>query len=222
MSRGTAGETIRLHGPWGRYLRDVRFRAGVSLYAGLFINLLYIALKLISGIYYRSMWFISLAVMRFLLIRRVGAQGKASEWRRYRLCGIMLPLMNQALCGIVVFMVHQDKGFDYPGLLIYAMALYAFYAVITAAVNVVRIRRHKSPVLSAAKAINLVAAMVSVLSLETAMLARFGAGDSPAFRRIMTAATGGGVCTLAIAMAVFMIARANQNLKRIRSGDPQA
>lgn len=51
-----------------------------------------------------------------------------------------------------------------------SLAAYSFYAAIFAVVNVVKFRRHGSPVLSAAKAINLVAVMVSILSLETAML----------------------------------------------------
>lgn len=205
-----------------RFFSDVRFRTGISLYQGFFINLLYIAMKLVSGIYYHSTWFISLAiyyvllaVMRFLLIRRLSVQDKTAELRRYRLCGFILLFMNQALAGIVIFMVHQNRGFDYPGLLIYAMAVYAFYAVITAVINIVKTRRHKSPILSAAKAINLVAAMVSILSLETAMLAQFGGDDDPLFRKVMTGATGGGVCTIVIGMAIYMIWQANRNLKKL-------
>lgn len=205
-----------------RFLTDVRFREGTFLYKGFFINLLYIIMKLVSGIVYRSPWFIALAVyyillavMRFLLVRRMNAQDMFLEWRRYRLCGIMLFLMNQALAGIVVFVVQQNKGFDYPGFLIYAMAAYAFYAIITASVNLFKARRHQSPVISAAKAINLVAAMVSILSLETALLAQFGGDDDPLFRQVMTGATGGAVCTIVIGMGIYMICRANKNLKRI-------
>ncbi len=203
-----------------KYLTDVRFRTGVSLYQGFFINLLYIVMKLASGIVYRSTWFIALAVyyillavMRFLLVRRLNVQDEASELRRYRLCGIMLLFMNQALTGIVVFMVQQNRGFAYPGLLIYAMAAYSFYAVTIAVINIVKTRKHKSPILSAAKAINLVAAMVSILSLETAMLAQFGGDDDPKFRQVMTGATGGSICTIVIGMAIYMIWRANKNLK---------
>ena len=207
-----------------KFLTDARFRAGVSLYQGFFINLLYIIVKLVSGIVYRSAWFIALAVyyillavMRFLLVRRLNTQDEAAELRRYRLCGIMLLFMNQALTGIVVFIVRQNQGFAYPGLLIYAMAAYSFYAVTIAIVNIVKTRRHKSPILSASKAINLVAAMVSILSLETAMLAQFGGNDDPMFRQVMTGATGGGVCTIVIGMAIYMIWRANKNLKQKES-----
>ena len=211
-----------------KFLTDIRFRTWVSLGQGLLINILYIVMKLVSGIYYRSVWLISLAgyymllaLLRSLLVRHVNVRDEAVEFRRYRLCGFILLIMNQALTGIVIFMVHQNKGFDYPGLLIYAMAFYAFYAVITATVNVVKTRRHQSPILSAAKAINLVAALVSILSLTTAMLAQFGGDDDPAFRKTMTGAVGGGVCTIVIGMAIYMIWRANRNLKKLQINNSQ-
>ena len=221
-----------------RFLSDVRFRTEVSLYQGLFINLLYIAMKMYSGIYYRSVWFISLAVyyillavMRFLLLYRgkwkkdipekSGKTAMEIEIHRYRLCGIMLLIMNQALAGIVAFIVHQNKGFEYPGVLIYAMASYSFYSVITAVIKLVRFRKHGSPILSAAKVINLVAAMVSILSLETAMLAQFGGNDDPVFRKVMTAATGGGVCTIVIGMAIFMIWKSTIQMKERKSNNRQ-
>lgn len=209
-----------------RYVEDVKFRTEVSLGIGLTINLLYIAMKLVSGVYYRSAWFIALAVyyallaaMRFLLLcRKRRPEGNARqelELRRYRLCGCVLLLMNLALSGIVVFMVRYDRGYEYPGTLIYAMAAYSFYAVISAAINVIKFRRHGSPVLSAAKAISLAAALVSILSLETAMLAQFGSEDDPLFRKVMTGATGGGVCAIILGMALFMIAKASRQLKQI-------
>ncbi len=49
-------------------------------------------------------------------------------------------------------------------------------AVITSVINVVKFRKYGSPIMSAAKVINLTAALVSMLSLETAMLAQLG-GD---------------------------------------------
>lgn len=209
-----------------RYLSDVGFRSEVSLYGGLLINLLYIAMKLFFGIRYRSAWFISLAVyymflavMRFLLLHYMGkvpiGQNIASEFRRYRACGLVLLLMNQALVGIIVYIVHKNQGFSYPGLLIYAMATYAFYTIITAVINVVKSRKHGSPILSAAKAVNLTAALVSMLSLETAMLAQFGDDDS-AFRQVMTASSGGVISLIVLGMAVYMIVRAGRELKKCK------
>lgn len=212
------------------YLEEPVFRAKAALYQGLFINFAYAGFKLFSGIYYRSLWFGALAgyyaflaVMRFLLLHHVRkeknlGENKLSEWHRYRLCGVILLFMNQALVGIIVLVVHQNSGFEYPGMLIYVMAMYAFYAVIIAVRNVVKFRKYGSPVLSAAKTINLTAAAVSMLSLETAMLTQFGAAEDADFRQIMTGATGAGVSLIVLSMAVYMIVHATKQMKQEKQG----
>lgn len=207
-----------------RLLGDAIFRSEITLHGGLFINLLYAALNLFSGIRYRSTWFVALAcyyallsAMRAVLVRYVHrkplGQDIPTEFRRYRACGIILLLMNQALVGIIVYMVSQNRGFSYPGFMIYAMAMYTFYITISAIINVIKYRRQGSPVLSAAKAISLTAALVSMLSLETAMLARFGS-DEPEFRRIMLGISGGVACAIVLAMAIYMLARSTMQLKK--------
>ena len=212
-----------------RLLGDAVFRSEITLHGGLIVNILYAALNLISGIRYRSTWFIALAfyyallsVMRAVLVRyvhrRAVGQDIPAELMRYRACGIILLLMNQALVGIIVYMVTQDRGFSYPGLMIYAMAMYAFYITITATINVVKFRKRGSPLLSAAKVISLTAALVSMLSLETAMLARFGS-DDPEFRRIRLAASGGVVCAVVLTMAVYMSAISTKKLKKLRNNN---
>lgn len=211
--------------PWvGKYFREDIFRAEASLYQGFLINILYAGIKLFSGILYKSVWFVTLAVYYILLALmrasllhyvRKGGKDKTSEWRRYRLCGIILLFMNIALAGIIILVVYKNSGFEYPGALIYVMAMYAFYATIMAVRNVVKFRRYGSPVMSAAKAISLTAALVSMLSLETAMLTQFGAANDPMFRRIMTASTGAGISIIVLWMAVFMIVRSTKRMKHI-------
>lgn len=212
-----------------KYFTEAAFRTETSLYTGFFINLLYAGIKLFSGIYYKSIWFgalafyyILLALMRFSLLHQVrkkeNGKDKVPEWHRYRLCGIILLFMNVALVGIIVFVVHLNSGFEYPGMLIYVMAMYTFYAAITAVVNVVKFRKYGSPVLSAAKVINLTAALVSMLSLETAMLTQFGAAEDAGFRQIMTASTGAGISILVLGMAAYMIAHATKMIKKSNGG----
>lgn len=55
--------------------------------------------------------------------------------------------------GITILVVSKNSGFTYPGMLIYLMALYTFYAVISAVMNVIKFRKYGSPVMSAAKVI---------------------------------------------------------------------
>ena len=212
-----------------RYLTDLPFRIQVSLYSSLGINLLYAVMKLFFGAYYRSVWlgtfgvyYTLLTIMRFLLLRHLSRNDlgavPVSEWKRYRLCGVILIPMTVALSGVVVLMYEKNEGFQYPGYLIYVVALYAFYATIAAAVRLVKYRKYQSPVIMAAKVISLASALVSILSLETAMLSQFGGSDDMAFRQLMIAATGAGVCAIILGIAVYMMIHAAKQLNQLPPG----
>lgn len=209
-----------------RLLKENTFRTQAALYPGFFINVIYVIWKLSFGIYYKSAWFISLALyyfvlawMRLSLIRpfsvKEGEIRKKAELKRYRLCGASLLVINIALSGIVVLAVKKENGFTYPGYMIYVMAMYAFYSVITAVINLVKYRKYGSPVLSAAKVISLTTAMVSMFSLESAMLAQFADASQTAFKKIMTECTGGVICVMVIGMAVYMIFRSTKEIRKI-------
>lgn len=92
---------------------------------------------------------------------------------------MILMTLNLTLSGTVLMIIHQNKGYEYHGMLIYVVAMYTFYVAIHAVISVIKYRKHQSPVMSTAKIISLSAALVSMLSLETAMLAqwcRYGRG----------------------------------------------
>lgn len=212
-------------------MTDAVFRTHLSLYASLGINLLYVATNLFTGIWYRSVWtitlaayYIILAVMRFLLLRFVGRVGigkdRVKELKRSRLCGIILMTVNLALSGVVLLVIVQNKGFEYAGILIYVMAMYAFYVTTHSVINIFKYRKYNSPVMSTAKSISLAAALVSMLSLETAMLSQFGVEKTtPHFDQIMVGATGAGVCVIVVTMSVYTIFRTSRELKKIRFND---
>lgn len=216
-----------------KYMTDAAYRIHLSLYVSLGINLLYVAINLFAGIWYRSVWsitlaayYIILAVMRFLLLRFSGKIGigndRVKELKRSRLCGIILMTVNLALSGVVVLVILQNKGFEYNGLLIYVMATYTFYVTVNSIINIFKYRKYNSPVMSAAKSISLAAALVSMLSLETAMLSQFGAENTtPHFNQIMVGATGAGVCTIVVTISVYTIARTNKELKKMRVNNSQ-
>ena len=208
-----------------KFVRESTYRTELALYPGFCINVIYVIFKTSLGIYYRSAWFLSLgvyylalAIMRFLLIHymrfRKKTADKKDELRRYRTCGYMLFLINAALVGITILAVQKKAGFHYPGYLIYVMAMYAFYSVAMAVINLIKYRKYGSPVMSAAKVINMSTALVSIFSLETAMLAQFGQENDEQFRLIMTSLTGAGVSLIVIGMAVFMIIKSSILLKR--------
>lgn len=200
------------------YLDSHLFRARLSLYQGMAVNFLYTAFRAVTGVRYGSVWFLSIAVYHFLLgsfraylairYRRVpvGEAAFPYEVRSYKTVGWLLLLLNIPMSGMVALMVKEDSGFQYPGGVIYLSALYTFYMAAMSAVNLIKFRRLNSPILLAGKILHLVSTAMSVLGLQTAMIARFGEEDS-GFRQIMNTITGVGVCTLAIGAGVFMIGK---------------
>lgn len=213
-----------------RYMTNIAFKLRVSLYISLMINLAYSAFKLVTGILYSSFWlgavavyYILLSLLRFILLsyirRDEEKQGILYEWQKYRICGVLLLILNLSLAGIVFQMVWQNKGYMYPGVLIFVVAAYTFYIVTISIIDTVRYRKYNSPVLSASKAIRLVAALVSLLSLETAMLVQFG--ENEVFRRRMTAITGAGVCSMVLSISIYMIIKASLEIKRLQINDLQ-
>ena len=215
--------------PYGnRYMTDVEFKNHVSLYCSLTVNLLYVAINIFSAGYYRSAWFAILAgyytilaVMRFLLVRyikknRIG-ENRLMELKCSRLCAGILTTLNLVLVGAVLMILFQNRGFNYHGILIYVMAMYTFYVTITAIRDLIRYRKYNNPVLSTSKVIKMAAALVSMLSLETAMFSQFGAEMTLQNQRIMIALTGAGVSIVVITMAVYIIVRSTKEIREISS-----
>ncbi|MGN1000227.1 MAG: hypothetical protein ACI4PO_11810 [Faecousia sp.] len=212
-----------------RYLTSRTFRSQITLYLSLGINLLYVLTNLWSWHLSRSMWFVVLAVyyvimalMRGLLAgflrKHKPGERIAGEWKRARVCACVLLLVNLSLSAAVLMILYRSKGYQYPGMMIYVMALYTFYAVIHAAVELVRYRSLGSPILSTAKAVSLSAALVSLLNLETAMFAQFGADMPPEDQRLMIILTGAGVSLAIVTMSAGLIVRSHQNLRSISHG----
>lgn len=209
-----------------RYMTDAAFKTHIKLYASLAINLLYVAVNLLSWFLYRSMWFVVLgayytilAVMRFLLVRyvRVNQIGKnrLGELQRAKLCSYILLLLNFVLTGAVMMILYQNKGYDYHGILIYVMASYTFYITVHAIVDLIKYRKYQSPVMTTSKIIALSAALVSMLNLETAMFSQFGGDMSAADKWLMIALTGAGVSIAVIVMSVVMIIKSSNEIKEL-------
>ena len=204
-----------------RWLADPRFRVRIGLLLSFFINLCYAGMRMVYGAVYASGWevavgiyYLLLSVLRFYLMRKVSPGGGRyrEELRVYRVTGWLLMGLNLALTGVSAQIVLDGRGYDYPGTLIYAAAAYSFYSLTIAIINVVKYRKFHSPVLSAAKAVGLTCALMSIFSLETAMLAQFG-GETR-FQQLMTAGTAVAVCAIVLAMAAYMVVSAGRKLKK--------
>ena len=213
-----------------RYMTDRAFRTKVSLYLSLGISLVYVGINLWSWHFSRSWWFVVLAVyyvimsvMRFLLVRYVRIQKIGTsilgEWKRSRSCAYILLLINVSLSGAVLMILYQNRGYDYPGIMIYVMAVYTFYALTHAIVELVKYRSLASPILAAAKTVSLSGALVSLLNLETAMFAQFGGDMSIENQQIFIILTGAGVSIVVVFLSVMLIIKATKAIRREKNGE---
>lgn len=210
-----------------RYLADTALQVNISLYGSLIINTAYAVLQLGLGFYHHTVWYyflagyyIVLSIMRFFLLKHTRAhkagENKKQELLLYRLCGMLLLLMNMALSGIIFYIVVQGRTFIHHEITTIAMAAYTFTALTLAIINVVKYRKYESPAYSAAKVISLAAALVSVITLESTMLTTFGEVGQETFRLTMTAITGFFITLLILAIAIYMIVISTKQIRALK------
>lgn len=210
------------------YTSDVRLRMNLSLMGSLVFNAVYATFQLGLGIWHHSVWFYAmagyyllLAMMRLLLVRYTGSheagEQQEIEWKKYRLCGVFLMMITFALSVFITYFIWNIRVFRHHEITTITMATYTFAALGLAIANAVRYKRYQSPVYSAAKAISLASAVVSVLTLENTMLTVFGQGKDEVFRQYMLGASGVTVIFIVQGIAVHMIRKAGKNLRAIHN-----
>ena len=204
-------------------------RSFIFAVPGFAVNCLFTLFNAFIGVMAFSAWYISLAVyyamlgiMRFkflnqeLMLRRGDKERSSAlrEWKVFLHMGLLLILMSIALGGMVILMVHGGYGKSYPEYIIYVVALYTFIKLITSIINMVKAKKYKSPQLMGLRNIGYADALVSMLSLQTAMFAAFDSGDI-AFRAQMNAITGACVCVMVIGIGVSMVCIGASNIKKV-------
>ena len=198
----------------------------VSLYGSLAWNVAFALFQLGLGIFHNSLWFYAmfayyalLGLIRFFLVKHTRKfapnQQKTLEIKKYLISGYLLLIMNLALAVIVAFIVYWNKTFEHHMITTIALAAYTFFTFISAIVNLVLYKKYNSPVYSAAKIITLIAACVSMLTLETTMLTTFGGAESPVFNQIILSLTGVAVIGFAITMSVIMVVKGSKALRSV-------
>lgn len=135
------------------------------------------------------------------------------QWKSYRISGWMILLVHLTMTGLVFMMIHQGQAEEYPGYMIFATAAFAFYKLISAFIDVAKDRKHVSPVDSSVYLLDLTQALFSIFSLQVAMLHAFDEGTMNV--KLMNSMTGGVVCLLVMGTGIYMIRRANRELKKM-------
>ena len=185
-----------------RCFTDPAFRMRVFLYFGTAVNVIYALLKLRTGVRLESAWFISIAIyyialstIRFVVIRnevwslRQGSRDTDREHRTCRTVGILLVLLGLTLSGMITQVVRDGRSYSYSGNVIFAVATYAFYRIIAAAVRIFRKSAMQNETAFAVKIIDFCVAIVAMYTLQTALLSTYGTPEDT-FIPLLNAVTG--------------------------------
>lgn len=211
-----------------RWQSDERFRINVSLFSTFALNIIFAVFQLVLGIDHGSFWYYSLAAyyaclacLRISLFKytgkRLAGEDMRTELIKYRICGWVFLFMNLAITLIIFFMIYFGRTFNHHEITTIAIAAYTFTALTLAIINAIRYKKYNSPVYSAARAISLAAAAVSILTLESTMLTTFGGEDLTAkSRRLMLALTGAAVSAFIIGMAIYIIYTSTKKLRQLK------
>lgn len=218
-----------------RIVSDYRYRTVLFAVPGLILNIVFAVFNGYIGIRSHSAWYVTLAVfngllslMRFVAVRyeRRGLKWGQTRERMsgeisvYRYCGILLIIMTIALAGAVVLLIHSEGGKTYPGYTIFLVAMYTFYKIISAVINMVRAGKMKSPLLMAIRSIGYVNACVSLLFLQTAMFASFGEGIVEQEVR-MNGMTGVAVCMMSLAVGIHCMISSAKLRRQLEEEKPE-
>lgn len=202
------------------------FRSSLAVFISLFFNIAYSIFEGIIAILLKSIWFgalssyhMCLSIMRFWIVKNnkidfIAMDNKdidsSKSWKLHKNCGIVLLILTLALSCAVAQMIVDNKHNDYGQILAIAVAVYTFYKVSISIYNIIRARKHHNPILQTIKNIGFADSLMSLLSLQTALIATFDQGID---MRHMNIFTGSAVILLTLILAINMIVGANKNLK---------
>ncbi|MCM1260984.1 MAG: hypothetical protein NC182_07640 [Prevotella sp.] len=189
------------------------------------INVGYAIFEGILGIVFLSVWYMSLSGYYLILSIARGSilwrhqnrkkkrdQIVENPLQQYQHCGILLVVLTLALSIAIIQMVYANKGFIHLGFTIYASAAYTFYKLTMSIIHLVKAKKEKDYHIQSLRNIGFAEALVSVLALQTAMLASFSDGQMNL--AIWNAITGGVVVMIILALGVYMIIVGNLKQKR--------
>ena len=203
-------------------LKNKELHFKLELYFEQFVNFSYGVFKIVSGVIVGSAWigadgiynFVQALIQLFQILRRKKPGTIEKQWKSYRLCGVLILLMHLTLIGIVFQMVNWNRVEESGEIMIIATAAFAFYKFISSFIDLAKDRKHTRPIDSSVRMLELSQAIFAIFSLQAGLLHTFGTGEG--WERPLNLAVGCIVCLLTVAMGIYMIRRANREIRNLQ------
>lgn len=198
-----------------RYMKDDAFKTTSGIRLSMAVNFLYAVVNMVSGAVCSSLWlsangvyFLLMGIIRAVLSHsyevRVHQGGFEYEKKQYKITAWLLFALNIPMGYMIILLIEIETDTIYPLYTIYATAVFTFYKLAAAVINIIRYRHSSSPLHSAAKSLSLTASLMSLTVLQDAMIFEFSDGNRY-YRQTMNTFTGTTVYALVIAITVYMV-----------------
>jgi len=193
------------------YVNDYKRKTVALALPSVAFDIVYSGFCLTMSFLSRSLWLFIMSIYYFLLcMLRVNVLYRAgrgavfksrrfSERVNYRKFSRNLILLDVVFAYAVYLIVKINIIHDYPGILVYGFAIYVFYKVTLAVINLFKAQRAKSLTALSLRKIGIVEAMVSTLALEWALSHR-DEGHISDLARLLEKYAG-----IAVALIIFIM-----------------
>lgn len=203
-------------------LEDSAF--GISMYAEQCINFCYGGFKILLGILEASAWigadgiynFTQGCIQLYQIMGHKKVKDLQKQWKVYRICGYLIIGSHMTMVGMMFQMIQLERHESAGEISIIATAAFTFYKLISGFIIMAKDRKHKMPLDSSAIFLNFAQALYNLFVLQVGLLWVFGGSEYP-YQKLMNTLTGMAVCVLVLGTGIYMIRRANRNLKQEKS-----
>lgn len=220
-----------------RYREDYEFKTVVKTIFSSAVTVAVGTYNLVVALFAGTggIWLLTLAVYYYALaLTRIAVllshkhglkRGEAEQTHQMRdACnylggGALLVLLTLTYSGIIVLVTVGNFHYHYRGNMIYVMALYAFYKVISSVVYAVKYRKYHDYTMQTFRNINLADGIVSIIALQSALLFAFSAEGEEMFASTMNAVFGGIAGALILALGSYMIVRGCRRIRTLKGQD---
>ncbi len=188
------------------------------------INFCYGGFKVVSGLMLQSVWIATDGIYNFTqgviqlyqILRHRKRTDLIDRWKTYRFCGALMILVNLTMTGLVFQMIHLGAHEENTEISMIATAAFTFYKLIRTFVDLAKDRKHKSPVDSAVRFLDFGQALYNLFVLQVGLLWTFGEDTFQSYY-LLNSLTGFAVCVLVCGIGVYMLWRANRDMKMLKS-----
>ena len=175
-----------------RFKCDYKFRTFITSTLSFFITIAFAGYNIFLSFAYHTSWNIGIAIYYVILVgirafilfseRKLHKSKLSDELKEnarktlYFIQSILIFTIDLALIAPITLMVLQKKNVDYSSIPAIAIATYTTYKIVIAIRNYVKAKKVQHLSIKMLKNINLIDALVSILSLQYVLIMTFGNG----------------------------------------------